>query len=482
MNNIQPILRPLRFIVALGLASVTACSAAQSPSADPMSGTGGSRSGGRSGQGGSASGGSSGSGGNASGGGGSSSGGSGGSASGGNATGGNGNGSDGSGGAGPGADAAATETGAGGSDAPPSSPGIPGPTDLTKYKYSKPVKLNTSASGANVAGMVDNFPVPVVLDATTFDFAQAKDHGEDIRFANADGSLLPYAIESWDKAGQAAAVWVKVAHVMGNNDAQSFLMHWGNADAADAGDSKAVFDTASGFVGVWHLNEDGNNTADGYKDSSANEAHATGVLMEPGSRVPGRVGPATRLSNSKEAPKDQWIKVDTAKRASLNTGPKPITVSIWALAKTFPNRSTIGGYETVISKGDTSWTLQRQGTGSKWETCVHTPAYHSCAISKSTNAVEKWFHFAITFANPTITLYINGVKDATATDQGWEMGDHPLGLGQQTQSLMGKRNWDGILDEARVANVARSADYIKLDYESQKEGAKLVSFGPVQMR
>jgi hypothetical protein len=62
------------------------------------------------------------------------------------------------------------------------------------------------------------------------------------------------------------------------------------------------------------------------------------------------------------------------------------------------------------------------------------------------------------------------------------MGDHPLGMGQQTQSLMGKRNWDGILDEVRVSNVARSADWIKLDYESQKEGAKLVSYGPVMMK
>ena len=386
----------------------------------------------------------------------------------GGATGGGGEATGGAGGAAP-ADAGA-ET----------SPPATGPTDLTKFKYSKAVKLNTAAAGANVAGNVDDFPVPVVLGPASFDFTQAKDHGEDLRFAKLDGTLLPYAIESWDKAGQAAAIWVKLDHVLGGNDAQSFLMYWGSADAGDASNTKAVFDAASGFVGVWHLGEEGNSDPDGYQDASANEAHATGVLMAPGSRVDGRIGKGTLLQNSKEAPKEQWIKVDTDKRASFNTGAKPITVSLWALAKSFPNRSTIGGYETVISKGDTSWTLQREGTTSHWETCVRTPPYHSCAISKSSNAVNTWFHFAIVFANPTITLYINGAKDATATDPGWLMGDHPLGLGQQTQSLNGKRNWDGILDEARVANVGRSADYIKLDYESQKDGQKLVSFGPVQ--
>jgi len=37
-----------------------------------------------------------------------------------------------------------------------------------------------------------------------------------------------------------------------------------------------------------------------------------------------------------------------------NPGP-PITVSIWALGYSYPIRS----YETIIAKGDTSWTLQR---------------------------------------------------------------------------------------------------------------------------
>jgi hypothetical protein len=276
---------------------------------------------------------------------------------------------------------------------------------------------------------------------------------------------------------------VKVDRVLGNDATQAFQMYWGSPGAADASDSKAVFDSrGGGFVGVWHLDEEGSDEPLAYKDASANEAHATGVMMAPGSRVPGRIGNGTLLQNGKANPKDQWIKVDSDKRTTLNTTASAITVSLWALAKSFPARSTIGGYETVISKGDTSWTLQRRGTNNDWESCTRVPAYHSCAISKTKTALDTWFHFTIVFANPTQTLYINGVKDATATDQGWLMGDHPLGLGQQTQSLNGKRNWDGILDEARVASVARSADWIKLDYESQRPGQKFLTFGPTQTR
>ena len=47
---------------------------------------------------------------------------------------------------------------------------------------------------------------------------------------------------------------------------------------------------------------------------------------------------------------------------------------------------------------------------------------------------------------------------------------------------MGKREWDGILDEARVLKVARDANWVKLEFESQKEGAKFLSFGPTMMK
>jgi hypothetical protein len=36
------------------------------------------------------------------------------------------------------------------------------------------------------------------------------------------------------------------------------------------------------------------------------------------------------------------------------------------------------------------------------------------------------------------------------------------------------------MDEARFTKDAKSDDWVKLDYESLREGAKFVSFGPVR--
>ena len=45
------------------------------------------------------------------------------------------------------------------------------------------------------------------------------------------------------------------------------MMYWGNEDAQDRSNAAAVFDTASGFQGVWHLAGDQNEydaTANSY--------------------------------------------------------------------------------------------------------------------------------------------------------------------------------------------------------------------------
>lgn len=49
-------------------------------------------------------------------------------------------------------------------------------------------------------------------------------------------------------------------------------------------------------------------------------------------------------------------------------------------------------------------------------------------------------------------------------------------IGNQTQGDV-NRWWDGILDEVRVSNGARSADWIKLDFESQKADSKFLKYG-----
>jgi biopolymer transport protein ExbB len=355
------------------------------------------------------------------------------------------------------------------------------------WRYARTLTLDTTTSGANVPEDVEHYPLAVLLDKGRFDFSQAQANGGDVRFFDAGGKVLPHAIELWDRAAGSAAIWVLLDKVKGNSKDQSIVMRWGHPSAPDISDSKAVFKQAHGFVGAWHLGEDGSTTPDGYRDSSDHEAHGTGVGLTAGSRVDGRIGKATHLDNPLGQDTARWIRVSGEKAKQFNPGP-PITVSIWALGYSYPIRS----YETIIAKGDTSWTLQRvqygPGGGAQkvggqgYQTCVRTPAYHLCAYNFAGQALvtKQWLHFMVVYEEPGMKLYINGQFNASESAGPWNKGEHDLGIGNQTQHLAGRRQWDGILDEARVMQVARGASWAKLDYESQRESPTLLQYGEIR--
>ena len=368
----------------------------------------------------------------------------------------------------------AAAAGAGGGQAP----------SAAAWRYTRTITIDTTAAGANVPEDVANYPLALLLDKRRFDFSQARADGADVRFFDARGRALPHAIELWDRESGSAAVWVLLDVVKGKSRDQSIEMRWGQPGASDVSDSKAVFTRAGGFVGAWHLGEDGNTSPDGYQDASEHGAHGTGVGLLPGSRVDARIGKGTHLDNPAGQETARWIRVSGDKTRQFNPA-TPITVSIWALGYSYPIRS----YETMIAKGDTSWTLQRVAygpgggaqkiAGQGYQSCVRTPAYHLCAydFAKQALVTKTWLHFMLVLEEPGMRLYINGEPNAAESAGPWNKGEHDLGIGNQTQHLDGRRQWDGILDEARIMQGARTASWAKLDYESQREAPTLLRFG-----
>lgn len=364
--------------------------------------------------------------------------------------------------------------------------------DYSKWRCYRMLQLDTSAHGANVPGDVANFPVAVALDAGNFSFDQAKPDGSDLRFAlNKDGEPLPHAIEHWDAAAQSALVWVKVPLVRGHTGDQYIVVHYGNPAADDAADPAAVFPTGEGFVGVWHLAEDGASEPDGFRDATANAAHGTGVNLAAGARVDARVGRGLALEHART----QWVKVAGEKRKLFDLTDR-VTFSVWAKARSFGNKTSVDGralpgYETMFAKGDNSWRLQKFGVRS-WHTppadlveiCVErAPRGDLCAIGRSDMQLDTWYHFTGVHDHPHLKLYVNGALEMVDRfPEAWTSGDHPVGIGNQSQFPDRGRAWDGVLDEARVLGVAKDAHWIKLDYESQREDQRFVRVGAQHRR
>ena len=330
---------------------------------------------------------------------------------------------------------------------------------MPTWKHTGTVTLNTSSTGADVAGDVTDCPVLLRLRAGNFDFSRANEDGGDIRFTKADGTPLPYEIERYDAAAEIGDIWVKVDTVYAYDTTQSIMMYWGNTTAADASNGAAVFDTSDNYTAVWHLNKNSADATANHHDATAGSATDT----------TGIIGACKKFNGSDS------IKID-----GLLDSTATVTLSAWAqLDSTSPD----GGSE-ILSIGDAAlirmdYTLDSIGTiGS-----IHLTGDSSFFNVSSERFLKRTGWHLITYTIDNVgsshTLYIDGAKVASRADTNVTL--IYSGVGRDT--YIGKHGngktefgFIGMIDEVRVYRTAVSADYIKLCYMNQKENDLLVVF------
>lgn len=339
--------------------------------------------------------------------------------------------------------------------------------DYARWAYARDIILNTSSTGADIATDQMGFPVLINLTSAQADvFSQAQAAGADIRFAKADGTHLPYQIDTWDAAAKRAAIWVKVDTVKGGNALQSLRMLWGRPDAADSSDGKSVFPVANGFKGVWHLGST-------VEDATANRNHGvdSGTVLASDGRIGGARffdNPGSYVTNGK------FISLGTP--ANLNFAGR-ITFEAWVRWNRRDNHRIIvchGGapgvaFETVLRIGETL----------DYRTGVWTGVERYATLPAPVTDSLVWIQLTGVYTGALWELYRNGVKvsstapdtnGAKVTPAGWRIGGEFI-------SNAVSRYYSGWLDEVRISNVARDADWIKLNYENQKSGQALVAVG-----
>jgi len=310
----------------------------------------------------------------------------------------------------------------------------------------------------------------VRLDSGNFDFSQAHPQGWDIRFAGKDGRFLAHEIESWEPAKKRAAIWVRLDSVPGGGGGRFIRMYWGNASAANASSGPAVFARRAGFCGVWHLNERANSSPQGYQDASENGNHATGTAMQPGSEVEAIAGNGQTFDGTStylDAGTDSSLRATTS-----------LTLEAWVRA------GTLIDHANIISKAFTSETAPHYefgltlGLSGNFRLVVTTGGQESPVYTPDNQvATEQWFHLVGTYDGSKCTVFVNGVPVAgnplTGSIDAFG-GSLRIGNYQRNPTF----TFHGVLDEVRVSNQARSADYVLLSYANQKPGSTLLEFDP----
>ncbi len=120
-----------------------------------------------------------------------------------------------------------------------------------QWNYSQEIIVNESAGK-----ILTNYPVPVGLNSSNFNFSKAKNDGSDIRFFS-ENETLNYWIETWNLKNQEATIWVKVPLLPANGTSE-ILMKYGNSKAMAASNGEKNFDFFDNFDGNTLSNLDWN--------------------------------------------------------------------------------------------------------------------------------------------------------------------------------------------------------------------------------
>lgn len=336
--------------------------------------------------------------------------------------------------------------------------------DFSKWAYSSRFTFNTTFGGANVATVQSDFPMLVRLPSGHPAFAQAKADGSDLRFADADGTTaLAYEIERWDKSTKKAEIWVRIPKIEGNSDKDSFLMYWGRSDAVSLSNGPAVFGTGSGAYFTYHLAEKGTIAR---ANSAVPGQNATPVNFDGDEDREGLIGRCDSLDGSAYGDHLQ-----------LPSGYQDIgngfTFSAWQWSA---NTSDYGRL-LDIGNGNVADNL----VIARFETSTNANAIlfegNRTGNRVTTNGgmeFGRWRHIAVTFQDRTLRVFVDGVQAAA--------GNSGVGLRavNRARNYIGRSNWvadayfQGKLDEMNFSRTVRSADWLRLSFESQKADARVL--------
>lgn len=348
------------------------------------------------------------------------------------------------------------------------------------WTYHKELTLNTTPAGVDLTEDVVGFPLLVRLrpgsGAEVVHFSAGR--GADIRFTKADGvTRLPHQIDHWDSAAQVADIWVLLDTAKANAT-QTLRLYWGKAGAADSSNGRAVFDTAKGYTGVWHL---GDAPGVAPRPNAITGRHAaTPVSFAPGYFAkPGIAGRSDSLTGGQNFDSTSFLAINEGAESNLYNFPAgQFSYTVWGYPTSAENFVRLISLVSEEAGQDRIFLSFNNGNiiGRVWGTASHP------TNSSVPPTLGEWNHFGMTVSRgpsqDTTRLYHNGIQIAESThDPMADVARNYVRIGKDYINTTSDFTYNGRIDEARISHVTRSAAYMKLSYATQRPGATAVTQG-----
>ena len=294
------------------------------------------------------------------------------------------------------------------------------------------ITLNTSAQGLETHEAATAVAVAVRLHSGNFDFVAAKEDGSDLRvFAGDDKTPLKFSIERFDSLGELAVLWVLVPTVAPGSATNNFYIHAGDAKPPGEPAGSGGFDAAT-LAAIHFSDKNGLGM-----DSVSGVQSAAKIALEPNGLL---AGSAVLSGNPVAWPRSDKLKIDAGGAATLSLWVKP----------------EVAANGTLLKWGPLALELQ----GGKLQGRVD-----KVVLAGGDVAPQTWTQVALTVGAGKATLFVNGAEAAHADAQTPAVaGELQMGEGVK-----------GLADELQIAQVARSADWLRVAAGAQGAESKLVA-------
>jgi hypothetical protein len=328
------------------------------------------------------------------------------------------------------------------------------PADAAWYNaswgYRKAITIDHNKVSGVASSTLNSFPILINVTDSDLKYTGSggkvgRTDGLDMVFTQSDGTTtLSYEMEKYASTTGETIAWVKIPILSAVTDTTIYL-YFGNSGASDQSSATSVWD--SNYKSVWHMADNSANTT--VAESTSNANTGTSAANTSTKTVSGQTGRGLNFNGTSD-----YVSV-----GSISGAAGTYTFSFWL------NKSNSLGYffdsqtgRLVVDMGDNAPTA---GALSFYD----NSSWKSLGSSQSNNT---WLYAVLVLnsSNSTASGYINGSLVGTSA--------YNTVSSLNSSNAIGSYNTGGLsnfitasLDEYRISNTVRSADWIATEYNNQ---------------
>ena len=321
-----------------------------------------------------------------------------------------------------------------------------------------------------------NFPVMINTTNANWKVVASGGHvgksdGTDILFTSSDGTTkLDHEIEKYTSTTGELIAWVRIPTLSYTSNTTIYV-YYGNAAASAQANATGVWNSA--YQGVYHLSD---GTTLSATDSTSNANNGTKVNTP--TATTGKIDGGANFVRSS----NQDITLGSSSTLSIQD---VMTVETWVKFNSNYSsaQAVIGNYKDLASDLS-NYALEFGRTPNRFNMYfIGGTTGYILGTNNTSISDNNWHHIAAVRSGSsgswTWTYYLDGVADGTAStavnaDGGTSV---PTSLAAYGNYVTGTTQLEGNLDESRISNAVRDANWIKTGYNNQSSPSTFYAVG-----